>query len=340
MRDPCARYCAGRKMMRCGSLCAVLWCALSWLGLLPGSSLPGIGGAVAAADTMIAQTNQPSPVSAYGDVVAWSTFSAGAYRLVVDVDGTIAPVSTAPEPQAFEASVGPNRDNEAVVLFSRCRRYGSDPSQLLFGGVSSSGCRIYTYSVSRRTVLPLALGGGASASFTHASQWRSQVAVVQSTRTGGSSIEVISLPSRRRTKLSRGTFDAASVDSLQLAGSRLSAGWYAGKGLETEVMLDTLSGSGEVLQESTRRLHAQAQNSEAEPALFGAGVAGREAYWVAAGDQLIGTPSVLTFYNYYTHTSSSEEAPPDVFSAALSSGRLYYSTGTVGGGCPCEIFTK
>jgi len=310
---------------------ALLLCALSWCA-------PESG--VAAADTAIAQTNQPTPVSAYGKVVAWSAFSGGAYRLMVDIGGTIAPVPTAPEPQAFDASVGLDQSNQAVVLFSRCRRYRSDPSQLLFGG-SSGGCRVYTYSTSHRTVLPLALGGGASDSFTHPSQWRSEVAVVRSTRTGSSSIEVISLPGHRRHRLSRGTFDAARVDSLQLVGSRVSAGWYAGGGLETEIMLDTLGGGGEVLQESTRRSHSRPAGSEAsEPALFAAGLAGAEAYWVAAGDRLIGTPSVLSIYNFHTHTSSTEEAPPDLFSAARDAGLLYYSTGTEGGGCPCEIFKR
>ncbi len=316
--------------------CVLSWCALQSAGVL------AVGSDVAQGDTAIYQTNRPTPVSAYGEVLAWSTFSDGAYRLMLDVGGTIAPAPTPPEPQAFDASVGPDQNNQVVVLFSRCRHYRSDPSQLLFND-SSSGCRIYTYSVKRHTIRALALGRGSSSSLTHPSQWRSNVVVVRSTTTGRFSIELISLSSHRRSRLAGATFAAARVDSMQLVGSRVSAGWYAGAGLETEIMLDTLNGKspGEVLQESTRRSHSSLGSPEgSERSLFGAALAGNDVYWAAAGDQLIGTPSVLTFYNFNTHTSYNEEAPPDLFSATLSAGHLYYSTGTENGGCPCEIFKR
>jgi hypothetical protein len=311
-----------------------LWSALLCSALLGGS------GRAAIADTTIAQTNQPTPVSAYGGVVAWSVFTSGAYHLMVSIGGLATPVPTPSEPQAFDASVGPDQSNHIVVLFSRCRHYRSEPSHPLFGD-AASGCRIYTYSLSRRAVLPLAFGGGVADSFTHPSQWRSRVAVVHSTTSGRAWIEVISLPIRKRIELRRGTLRAAGVDSLQLVGSHLSAGWYASAGLETEIVLGTLSGAQEVLQESTsaRGPHSASLNPTG-PELFAAGLAGDEAYWVAAGDRLIGTPSVLNFYNFFTHTTSTEDAPPDVFSVALDGKNLYYSTGTEAGGCPCEVFKR
>ena len=59
---------------------------------------------------------------------------------------SISAVPTPPEPRAFDASVDLDQNKAPVVLFSRCRHYSSDPSQLLFGG-SASGCHVYQYDI-------------------------------------------------------------------------------------------------------------------------------------------------------------------------------------------------
>ena len=59
-----------------------------------------------------------------------------------------------------------------------------------------------------------------------------------------------------------------------------------------------------------------------------------------AGDPLIGTPSVVEFYDPLTQTSTVGEGVPDVFSVAPDGTALYYSTGSNAGGCPCGVFAR
>jgi hypothetical protein len=312
--------------------------ALVIVAVLCGSLCPWRSSA--AADTLVAPTEQPTPVSAYGEVVAWSASEGSAYRLMVKVGSTVRAVPTAPEPRAFDASVGPDQSRDPVVLFSRCRHYDSDPSALLFGE-SASGCRIYQYDVDRGVVLPMALGQRPSDSFTFPSQWGSRVAVVASSRNHRSQIETISLPGHGRSTLPGGTLSRGRVNSLRIVGGRVAATWYAGLGLETEVVLDTLGGTREILEEGQQGTHADPQIPDPTgPEFFGAGLTGEEAYWVEPGDPLIGTPAVVEFYNPLTQTSTIGEGVPNVFSVAPDGTTLYYSTGSNAGGCPCGVFAQ
>jgi hypothetical protein len=312
--------------------------ALAILAVLSGSLGPWPRSA--SADTLIAPTEQPTPISAYGEVVAWSASEGSDYRLMVKVGSAVQAVPTAPEPRAFDASVGPDQSSNPVVLFSRCRHYESNPSALLFGG-SAGGCRIYEYDIDRNVVLPLALGQPTSVSFTLPSQWGSHVAVVASSRSGRSRIETISLPSDRHSMLPGGTLSRGRVNSLRIVGGRVAAAWYTGQGLQTEVVLDTLGGSREILEEGEQGPHADPQiPNPTGPEFFGAGLTGSEAYWVEPGDPLIGTPAVVEFYNPITQTSTIGEGVPNVFSVAPDGAKLYYSTGSNAGGCPCGIFEQ
>jgi hypothetical protein len=319
----------------------VLSCVLLGWGSL------GLGAGAASAATLIAQTSQPTPVSAYDGVIAWSAFSDGAYRLVVSAvgavtsaAGAVTPVPTPSEPQPFDASVGPNQRGEGVVLFSRCASYRGGQSQLPLSAAGGR-CRVYAYDLTHHTVAPLDLGGPAADSLTHPSEWGSRVAVVVSTPRGSERIEVVSLTSHRHSTLPPSTLAHGSVDSLRLVGSRVVSSWYAAGGLDTEVVQDTLSGSRELLAEGTQEMHSTTQlPNPTGVEFFGASLTGGEAYWVEPGDGLIGTPSTLSFYNFFTHTSTTEEASPNLFSAALDGGRLFLSTGTASGGCPCEIIEQ
>ncbi len=320
--------------LRSAAVWGTLSCALLGWGLL------GLETGAARADTTIAQINQPTPISAYDGVIAWSAFSDGAYRLMLSAAGALTPVPTSPESQPFDASVGPNQRGEVVVLFSRCTRYRSDPSQLLFQAAGSR-CRVYAYSPTRHTLAPLALGTGATDSLTHPSEWGSRVAVVASTPRGSEQIEVVSLASHRHSTLPGDTLAHGSVDSLRLAGSRVVSSWSTGGGLDTEVVLDTLDGSRELLAEGTQATNPTPQlPNPTGVEFFGAGTTTAEAYWVEPGDGLIGTPSIVSFYNFFTQTSMTEDAQPNLFSVAIDRGHLYLSTGTASGGCPCEILEQ
>lgn len=302
--------------------------------------LLGIRPLRAGADVLVAQTDEPTPVSAYGEVLAWSAYENGNYQLMVKVGSNIGAVPTPPQPRAFDASVDLDQNKAPVVLFSRCRRYSGNPSQLLFGG-SASGCRIDQYNVGSGVVQPMALGQRPGESFTDPSQWGSRVAVVATSRRGQVRIETISLPSGRRSVLPGGTLSHGLVNSLRIVGGRVAATWYAARGLETEVVLDTLSGTREILEEGEQGTHTSPQIANPTGSeFFGAGLSGAEAYWVEPGDPLIGTPSVVEFYDPLTQTSTVGEGVPDVFSVAPDGAALYYSTGSNAGGCPCGVFQR
>jgi hypothetical protein len=259
--------------------------------------------------------------------------------LMVKVGSNISAVPTPPEPRAFDASVDLDQSKAPVVLFSRCRHYNSDPSQLLFSG-SESDCRIYRYDIAGDVVQPMPLDQRSGESFTDPSQWGSRVAFVATTRRQAR-IETISLPSQRRSALPGGTLRHGLVNSLQIVGDRVAATWYAAHGLETEVVLDTLTGRREILEEGEQGTHASPQIANPTGAeFFGAGLSGEEAYWVEPGDPLIGTPSVVEFYDPLTQTSTVGEGVPNVFSVAPDGTALYYSTGSNAGGCPCGVFER
>jgi hypothetical protein len=294
----------------------------------------------APADALVTQTAEPTPVSAYGEVLAWSAYEDGSYRLMVKAGSNIDAVPTLPEPRAFDASVDLNQSKTPVVLFSRCRRYNNNPSQLLFGGPASD-CRVYQYDVASGVVTPLALGQRQGESFTDPSQWESRVAVVATSRRGGTRVETIAIPSRRRSILPGSTLKHGLVSSLRIVGGRVAATWYAARGLETEVVLDTVDDKREILEEGEQGTHASPQIANPTGSEFyGAGLAGQEAYWVEPGDPLIGTPSVVEFYDPLTQTSTVGEGVPDVFSVAPDGTALYYSTGSNAGGCPCGVFER
>jgi hypothetical protein len=310
------------------------------LALAVSCGLAGVHSPRAAADGLVAQTDEPTPISASGEVLTWSAYEDGNYRLMVKVGSTISPVPAPPEPRAFDASVGLDRSKAPVVLFSRCRHYDNDPSQLLFGG-SASGCRVYEYNIGGATVLPMALGQRPGESFTDPSQWESHLVVVASSRRGRTRIERIDLPSLRRSTLPGGTLNHELVGSLRVVGGRVAATWYAAHGLETEVVLDTLTGRREILEEGEQGTHTSPQIANPTGSEFyGAGLSGAEAYWVEPGDPLIGTPSVVELYDPLTQTSAVGEGVPDLFSVAPDGAALYYSTGSNAGGCPCGVFER
>ena len=127
----------------------------------------------------------------------------------------------------------------------------------------------------------MTLGQRPGDSFTDPSQWGSRVAVVATPRRGQARIETISLPSQRRSVLPGGTLSHGLVNSLRIVGDRVAATWYAARGLETEVVLDTLAGRREILEEGEQGTHASPQIANPTGLEFlGAGLAGEEAYWV------------------------------------------------------------
>lgn len=76
------------------------------------------------ADEAIATVSAPTPVSAFGNRVAWSAFdpASGTYRLMTEFRGTISAVPVAPRTVPFDVDLGPSRSRHIVAAYSRCRR--------------------------------------------------------------------------------------------------------------------------------------------------------------------------------------------------------------------------
>jgi hypothetical protein len=191
-----------------------------------------------ASTTVLALTTRPTPVSAFGGVVAWSSYSAGAYHLMVRLGGVTRAVSTASEPRAFDASVGPGPGGTEVV-FSRCKSYGQ-PWQYGLPG-ADAGCRIYAYSPRNRRTSALSLGERPGESLTFPSVWQSAIAVIERHAGGRPVVTVVALASRARSVLPGGTITKApsGVTSLQMIGHRVAIGWRANRSFETEIVFDS-----------------------------------------------------------------------------------------------------
>jgi hypothetical protein len=76
------------------------------------------------ADDTIATVSAPTPVSAFGNRVAWSAFDSASatYRLMTESGGTISAVPVAPRTVPFDIDLGPNDRGHIVAAYSRCRR--------------------------------------------------------------------------------------------------------------------------------------------------------------------------------------------------------------------------
>src|SRR3954466_16430804 len=61
-----------------------------------------------AADTLLAEVDEPTPIRAYADVQVWSTFDGTAYRLTIPRAGAIATLPVAPSRRPVDVALGPH----------------------------------------------------------------------------------------------------------------------------------------------------------------------------------------------------------------------------------------
>lgn len=101
------------------------------------------------ADQTLATLTRPSPVSAYGGVLAWSDYNAaiGRYRLITQTGPEVAAVPVATRTVPFDVDVGPDASGRPVLLYSRCAH--EPPGFSSFTGLPAwrfgSRCDIYEY---------------------------------------------------------------------------------------------------------------------------------------------------------------------------------------------------
>lgn len=87
------------------------------LAQLPAASL-------AYADQVIAHEQRPTPISAHGGRVAWSSYQAatGEFDLLTQADGATSTVPIAARDEAFDIDLGENSEGQTVAAYSRCAK--------------------------------------------------------------------------------------------------------------------------------------------------------------------------------------------------------------------------
>lgn len=148
-----------------------------------------LGWPSAAGAGTLATVPAPTPVSAYGGVVAWSTLdpATGRYALTAAVDGVITrlPVKTRTVP--FDVDLGRAASGGVVAAYSRCR---VEPGRQQLGNAliahpdwsTGRGCRLYRYSFTGGREVRLRRSGTASEFLP--SIWRDRIAFA-TVRRGG-----------------------------------------------------------------------------------------------------------------------------------------------------------
>src|SRR3954452_16599397 len=81
-----------------------------------------------AADTLLAEVDEPTPIRTYADVQVWSTFDGAAYRLTIRRAGAIETLPVAPSRVPFDVDVGPYRSGRPLLVYARCGRDRVDAS--------------------------------------------------------------------------------------------------------------------------------------------------------------------------------------------------------------------
>src|SRR4051812_47689878 len=186
-----------------------------------------------AADTLLAEVDEPTPIRAYADVQVWSTFDGTVYRLTIRRAGAIATLPVAPSRRPFDVDVGPDRAGRPLLVYARCRRDRVDASGAAAG---SRGCDIVAYSlVGGSGERPMRGVNTAAADEFAPSIWRGRIAFARRVR-GSSETSIftrrLDVPRSERSQRLPG---ARSVIELDLQGSRL--GEIVGLGRAAEVRL-------------------------------------------------------------------------------------------------------
>jgi hypothetical protein len=98
-----------------------------------------------------------APIAAYADTAAWSRWddAVGAYRIMVDRGGSVAPVDVPPSPRPFALSAGRGPDGATWLVWVRCADASTD---------AEDDCDIEGYDLGTRTpaAFPFAARPGVS----------------------------------------------------------------------------------------------------------------------------------------------------------------------------------
>jgi hypothetical protein len=252
-----------------------------------------------AADTLLAEVDEPTPIRAYADVQVWSTFDGTVYRLTIRRAGAIATLPVAPSRRPFDVDVGPDRAGRPLLVYARCGRDRVDASG---AAARRRGCNIVAYSlVGGSGERPVRAVNTAAADEFAPSIWRGRIAFARRVRRSRETsifTRRLDLPRSERSQRLPG---ARSVIELDLQGSRL--GEIVGRTGAAEVRLVGVS------DHRVRRLQRTGLG-EGGQSMVGIGFAGGHLAWglnclVSCGDRLL-----AGLYRYRLSTGELARATP------------------------------
>jgi hypothetical protein len=214
----------------------------------------------AGADT-VASVTRPTGVSSAAGYTAWSSYTAGVYRLVVEHAGVVRVPAVPSRPVPFDADVGTDARGRAVIAFSRCYLDGlysyPDTSDVWDAKV----CTLRQLDPRSGRERALRVPGAAGSSDTAPSIWRGRIAFAR-TIVGQTVISHVRLydPRTGRVRRMAGGTSATGCDgcapdavhdtvvSMDLGPSALTFLWYRQGNPDDEgswqVRVDSLSSAG------------------------------------------------------------------------------------------------
>jgi hypothetical protein len=143
-------------------LAALGLCAAASMSLVP---------AAARADDVVATLRAPTPIAAYGGVLAWSDYdpATARYRLAIQRAGAakLAPIAGAA--QRFDVSLGPDVRGRVVALYTRCATPAAPPRR-------ATDCDVYRCDVASGRERKLASVSSPRFHEAWPVQWRGNVA--------------------------------------------------------------------------------------------------------------------------------------------------------------------
>jgi hypothetical protein len=258
-----------------------------------------------AADTLLAEVDEPTPIRTYADVQVWSTFDGAAYRLTVRRAGAIETLPVAPSRAPFDVDVGPDRAGRPQLVYTRCRVERADAD---FGRSESTGCDLVTLALTAgATERPVRGTNTARANEFAPTLWKGHIAFAR--RAVGDDRPVVltrrlnaprTQPSERLSGVPRPT-TARGVLALDLHGDRLAELLRFGGSEEVRVV--------GISDRSVRRLQRTGLG-EGGQSMVGIGFAGGHLAWglnclVSCGERLL-----AGVYRYRLSTGELARATP------------------------------
>jgi hypothetical protein len=154
----------------------------------------------AGADELVAATDGPTKISAYGGRLVWSAFDVRrkVFALMTRAGGQTSRVGVPAQKVPFDVDLGPGRSGHVVAVYSRCARPSRaiDSRFSVVGYASARDCDLYRYDFVHRRERRLGALSTRSGSEFLPSIWRGRFAFARRTDRSHARIYVATLKGR------------------------------------------------------------------------------------------------------------------------------------------------